>query len=164
MVSDAGRLIGLGLVLAVSLGLTVLGGFLAGAVAGPEGAGVVRAVLATATTLALSLVANLLIVLWMLARLPREPVALRTAAAPALLAAVGFEVIQQVGTVYLGWVTGSPAGIVFGPILGLLVAVYLGARLLLFATAWAATRGHVPLEEPPPEDPPVGPPPLSLGG
>lgn len=140
MLSDAAALAGLGLVLAVSLGLTVLGRSLAAAVAGPDGAGPVRALAAAATTLVLSLVANLLIVLWMLARLPRERVRLRTAALPALLAAVGFEVIQRVGAVYLGWVTTSPAGVVFGPILGLLVAIYAGARLLLFATAWAATR------------------------
>ena len=57
---------------------------------------------------------------------------------------LGFEVIQQVGTVYLGWVTGSPAGLVFGPVLGLLVAIYLSARLVLFATAWAATRPGAP--------------------
>lgn len=144
MISDAAALVGLGVVLAVSLGLTVLGGSVAATVAGPDGAGPVRAVAAAATTLGLSLVANLLVLLWMLARLPRERVALRTAAPPALLAAVGFEVIQRVGAVYLGWVTGSPAGVVFGPILGLLVAVYTGARLVLFATAWAATRGHGP--------------------
>ena len=139
-VSDAKALLGLGLVLAVALGVVVLGDMLAGVVAGAGGAGWARAAAATVLTLALSVVANLLIVVWVIARLPRERLRLRYAVRPALLAAVGFAVIEQGGTVYLGWVTGSPAGLVFGPVLGLLVAIYLGARLVLFATAWAATR------------------------
>ncbi len=143
-VSDAKALLGLGLVLAVALGVVVLGDTLAGVVAGSGGAGWARAAAATVLTLALSVVANLLIVVWVIARLPREPLRLRYAVRPALLAAVGFAVIEQGGTVYLGWVTGSPAGLVFGPVLGLLVAIYLGARLVLFATAWAATRDTAP--------------------
>jgi membrane protein len=139
-ISDTVALLGLALVLAVSLGLVVLGDAVTAAVAGPEGAGWVRTALATTMTVALSLAANLLVVLWMIARLPRERLPLRHVVRPALLAAVGFEVIERVGVVYLGWVTGSPAGLVFGPLLGLLVAIYLGARLVLFATAWAATR------------------------
>ena len=142
--SDTVALLGLAVVLAVALGLTTLGDLLTGAVAGDEGAGWVRTVVAATMTLALSLAANLVVLLWVIARLPRERLPLRRAVRPALLAAVGFEVIQQVGTVYLGWVTGSPAGLVFGPVLGLLVAIYLSARLVLFATAWAATRAGAP--------------------
>ncbi len=148
--SDARALVGLGLVLAAALGVVVFGGTLTGAVAGPD-AGWSRAAAATTITLALSLAANLLILLWVIARLPRERLPLRRAVRPALLAAVGFELIEQGGAVYLGWVTGSPAGLVFGPILGLLVAIYLGARLVLFATAWAATR----TAEPPVADVPL---------
>jgi membrane protein len=144
VVSDAGALIGLGLVLAVSLGLVTLGQTVSGAVAGPEGAGWVRAVAAATVALGVSFAANLVVLLWAIARLPRERLPLRSAVRPALLAAAGFEVIERGGAVYLGWVTGSPAGLVFGPVLGLLVAIYLGARLVLFATAWAATRRPAP--------------------
>lgn len=139
-VSDTVALLGLAVVLGVALGLVVLGDAVTAAVAGPDGAGWVRTVLAMTMTVALSLAANLLIVLWVMARLPRERLPLRHVVRPALLAAVGFEVIERVGVVYLGWITGSPAGLVFGPLLGLLVAIYLAARLVLFATAWAATR------------------------
>jgi membrane protein len=139
-ISDSVALLGLALVLAVSLGLTALGDALAALVAGPDGAGVARA----AATLVFSLAANLLVLVWVIARLPRERLPLGRAIRPAVLAAVGFEVIEQVGAVYLGWVTATPAGIVFGPLLGLLVAIYLGARLVLFATAWAATRPQAP--------------------
>jgi membrane protein len=139
-ISDTVALLGLAVVLAASLGLVILGDAVTAAVAGPDAAGWARTILATTMTVALSLAANLLIVLWVIARLPRERLPLRHVVRPALLAAVGFEVIERVGAVYLGWVTGSPAGLVFGPLLGLLVAIYLGARVVLFATAWAATR------------------------
>jgi membrane protein len=76
---------------------------------------------------------------WIIARLPRESVSLRSAARAGLLAAVGFEVFKQVASIYLGSVLKGPAGATFGPILGLMVFAYITARLILFATAWAAT-------------------------
>ena len=139
-VSDAGALIGLGLVLAGSLGLVVLGQTVSAVVAGPEGAGWARTAAGAAVMLGITFVANLVVLLWAIARLPRERLPLRSAVRPALLAAAGFELVEHGGALYLGWVTGSPAGLVFGPNPGLLVAIYLGARLVLFATAWAATR------------------------
>ena len=77
----------------------------------------------------------------MIARLPHDPVPLRRCAAAGLLAAVGFEVFKQVGSIYLQTVLHGPAGAVFGPVLGLMVFAYMTARLVLFATAWAAERG-----------------------
>jgi membrane protein len=76
---------------------------------------------------------------WMIARLPRDPVNFTSAVRAALLAAVGFEVFKLVGSIYLKSVLHSPAGATFGPVLGLMVFAYVTARLLLFATAWAAT-------------------------
>lgn len=76
---------------------------------------------------------------WIIARLPRESVSLRSAARAGLLAAVGFEVFKQVASIYLGSVLKGPAGATFGPILGLMVFAYITARLILFAAAWAAT-------------------------
>ena len=77
----------------------------------------------------------------MIARLPHDPVPLRRCAAAGLLAAVGFEGFKQVGSIYLQTVLHGPAGAVFGPVLGLMVFAYMTARLVLFATAWAAERG-----------------------
>jgi membrane protein len=77
----------------------------------------------------------------MIARLPHDPVPLRRCAGAGLLAAVGFEGFKQVGSIYLQAVLHSPAGAVFGPVLGLMVFAYMTARLVLFATAWAAERG-----------------------
>ena len=42
-------------------------------------------------------------------------------------------------SVYLSSVLHGPAGATFGPVLGLMVFAYVTARLILFATAWAAT-------------------------
>jgi len=90
-------------------------------------------------TLALSLAGMWLVFLWVIARLPREPVTLRSAARAAVLGAVGFEVLKQVFAVYLGTVTNSPAGRVFGSVIGLMVFAFFVSRFLLFVTAWAAT-------------------------
>jgi membrane protein len=76
----------------------------------------------------------------MIARLPHDPVPLRRCAGAGLLAAIGFEGFKQVGSIYLQAVLHSPAGAVFGPVLGLMVFAYMTARLVLFATAWAAER------------------------
>lgn len=76
---------------------------------------------------------------WMIARLPREPVSFACSVRGGLMAAIGFEVFKQVGSIYLRAVLRSPAGATFGPVLGLMVFAYITARLVLFATAWAAT-------------------------
>jgi membrane protein len=74
-----------------------------------------------------------------IARLPREPVSFASSIRAAAIAAVGFELFKLVGSIYLKSVLRSPAGATFGPVLGLMVFAYITARLLLFATAWAAT-------------------------
>ena len=76
----------------------------------------------------------------MIARLPHDPLPLRQCATAGLLAAVGFEVFKQVASIYLRVVLHGPAGVTFGPVLGLMVFAYMTARLVLFATAWAAER------------------------
>lgn len=76
---------------------------------------------------------------WIIARLPRESVSLRSSAGAALIAAVGFEIFKQVASIYLRSVMHGPAGATFGPVLGLMVFAFITARLLLFSTAWAAT-------------------------
>lgn len=91
---------------------------------------------------------------FMIARLPRAKVDLASSARAGLLAAVGFELFKQVGSVYLKVVLRSPAGAAFGPVLGLMVFSYITAYLVLFATAWAATASTDararPVAPPPP--------------
>jgi membrane protein len=153
--SDLLSLVGLGLALAVSFGLTAVGsglGTLLLDLVGLDDAAWAVFLLQVAT-IALSLAANWLVFLWVISRLPRERVGVHSAVRGALLAAVGFEVLKQVATVYLASVGSSPTGVLFGPIIGLLVFANLVSRFLLFVTAWTATarenlRPRVP--EPPP--------------
>ena len=96
-------------------------------------------VLLRIASILVSLGISWLLFTWIIARLPRESVTLRSAARAGLLAAVAFEVFKQVGSIYLKSVVTGPAGATFGPVLGLMVFAYVTARLILFATAWAAT-------------------------
>jgi membrane protein len=96
----------------------------------------------------MSILVSWLLFVWIIARLPRESVSLRSAARAGLMAAVAFEIFKQVGTIYLRSVVSGPAGATFGPVLGLMVFAYITARLILFATAWAATSAENLAEEP----------------
>ncbi|MGV0634211.1 inner membrane protein YhjD [Mycolicibacillus trivialis] len=92
-----------------------------------------------AASLLVSLLVSWMLFTWMIARLPRESVSFVSSLRAGLLAAVGFEVFKQFASIYLKSVLNSPAGATFGPVLGLMVFAYVTARLVLFATAWAAT-------------------------
>jgi membrane protein len=139
-VFDLLALLGLGLALVVSFTLTGLGTAFAGVVLEAFGlrqvfvARLAFFVLATA----LSVAGMWLVFLWVIARLPREPVPLRSAMRAALFGAVGFEVLKQAFAIYLDSVTASPTGRLFGPVIGLMVFAYFTSRFLLFLTAWAA--------------------------
>jgi membrane protein len=96
----------------------------------------------------LGLLANFLVFLWVIARLPRQHTPLRSAVKAAVLGAIGFEILKQVMTFYLSTVTSSPSGAVFGSLLGLLVFVNFVSQFVLFVTAWAATAPGVEKEAP----------------
>ena len=91
------------------------------------------------TSLVMSWAVSWLLFSWMIARLPRESVSFRSSVRAGLMAAVAFEIFKLVGSIYLRSVVHGPAGATFGPVLGLMVFAYITARLVLFATAWAAT-------------------------
>jgi membrane protein len=99
-------------------------------------------------SLLVSMLISWLLFIWIIARLPREKVRLRSAMRAALMAAVAFEIFKQVGSIYLRSVVTGPAGAAFGPVLGLMVFAYITSRLILFATAWAATASENLAEEP----------------
>lgn len=96
-------------------------------------------VLLRVVSLLVSLLVSWLLFTWIIARLPREAISFRSAKRAGLFAAVGFEIFKQVGSVYLHSVMSGPAGATFGPVLGLMVFAYITSRLILYATAWAAT-------------------------
>ncbi|MBC3193856.1 inner membrane protein YhjD [Pseudonocardia sp. C8] len=138
---DLLALVGLGLALVASFAIASIGGTLGAYLLGLVGlgeAGWARFLLGVASFL-IGLGGNWLVFLWVIARLPREPVTFRSAAKAALLGAVGFAILQRVMVVYLGTVTNSAAGAAFGSILGLLIFIFFASRFLLFVTAWAAS-------------------------
>jgi membrane protein len=100
-----------------------------------------------AVSILLSLVVSWFVFSWMIARLPRQPVKFGYATQAALIAAIGFELFKVVASIYLRSVLHSPAGATFGPVLGLMVFVYVTARLILFAAAWAATTPEAQVAE-----------------
>ncbi|MGE0295254.1 YhjD/YihY/BrkB family envelope integrity protein [Pseudonocardia sp.] len=150
---DLASLVGLGLAMALSLGLTVVasGGY-AGQLLGALGLGDAgwAAWLLTLLAVVIALLSDFLVFLWVFARLPREPVTWRSSITAAAAAAVGLEIIKRVMVVYLSAVTQTPAGLAFGPILGVLVFVFTVSQFLLFLTAWAATARENQVERPPP--------------
>jgi membrane protein len=153
---DLLAMVGLALALLLSLALTAAGTAMSGAVARLLGLGStgLSGFLVALGGVVLAFLANWVVLAWLIARLPREPVTLRSAVRAAALGAAGLAALQQVMSVYLTAVTTSPAGIAFGPLLGLLVFTNVVARLVLFVTAWSATlRENQP--EPLPEPAPV---------
>ncbi|WP_370970538.1 inner membrane protein YhjD [Amycolatopsis sp. cg9] len=151
---DLVALVGLGVALVVSFALTAVGGgvgqFLLELVGLEQQTWAI--VLLRGATIVLGLAANTLVFLWVIARLPRERVALRSAVKGAAFAAVGFVILQQAATFYLASVTKSPAFALFGPVIGLLVFANLVSRFLLLVTAWTATakENQRKIVEPPP--------------
>lgn len=156
-IKDLLALLGLGLALAVSFGLSAagsgLGEWLLGLVGLDDDAWALF--LLRLATIVLSLAANWLVFLWVIARLPREKVSLRSAVKGAAAAAVGFEVLKQVFTLYLATVIASPAGQLFGTFIGLLLFANFVSRFLLFITAWTATAKENLITGPPPPPPPA---------
>ncbi|NLE81992.1 MAG: inner membrane protein YhjD [Rhodococcus sp.] len=154
---DAVALLGLGLAMIVSFGLSALSsGPIMGRVVellNMENLVGMNVVLRIAALL-VALCATWAVFTWVIARLPREPVTFRSAAQAGLIGAIGFEVLKQAGSIYLEIVLRGPAGVAFGPILGLLLFSNLTAKLLLLCTAWAASKkenlelAHVPAPDP----------------
>ncbi|MDQ2836659.1 MAG: YihY/virulence factor BrkB family protein [Actinomycetota bacterium] len=148
--ADAVVLVGLGIGVVVSLGITAGGTAASGLLLrwiGADritGAGTLTSILA----ILLGIAGSLLVFGWVMIRLPDAKVSRRTALRASLLAAVGFEILKIVGTFYIARVTKSPAASVIGPALGILIWINLVSRFLLFCVAWAATARdvEVPLE------------------
>jgi membrane protein len=140
--SDLTAIVGLFLAIVVTVALTVLGSsdvmkHLLEWLGLQDVPGV--AVALRVTSLMVAILISWLLFTWIIARLPRESVSFRSAMRAGLLAAVAFEIFKQVGSIYLRSIVTGPAGATFGPVLGLMVFAYITARLILFATAWAAT-------------------------
>lgn len=89
--------------------------------------------------LAVGVLANFIVMVWMMIYMPRTDVPVKSGLKGALLGAVAFELIKQFATVIVSSATGNPAGAIFGPIIALMVVLYLIWRVVLYVAAWTAT-------------------------
>ena len=102
----------------------------------------------------LGVVANVVLCFWLIAYLPRTKVPRRSAFHAAMIAAVAFEVFKQVGSMFFSSALTNPAGATFGPVIGVMVLLYILWQILLYCSAWAATTeeslaiAHVDAPEP----------------
>jgi membrane protein len=144
--ADALVLLGLGLGVVLSVGLTAGGTAASGVLLRALGLDDVTGA-GTASWLLgilLGIAGSMVIFGWLMIRLPDIKVSRRTAFRATLLAAVGFEVLKVVGTYYVARVTQSPTAAVIGPVVGVLVWIDLVSRYLLFCVAWAAVAEPAP--------------------
>ncbi|MDK8807655.1 YhjD/YihY/BrkB family envelope integrity protein [Corynebacterium striatum] len=104
----------------------------------------------------IGLVANFLVFWWMIVFLPRTDVPTKSGLKGAAIGAVAFEAIKQLSTVIMSSASGNPAGAVFGPVIVLMVVMYLIWRVVLYVSAWTATTEEsMELAEPPVPEPAV---------
>lgn len=140
VLKDLLALTGLAGALLVSFGLTSVAGWLGNLLlhlGGFQDTGAVHVVL-VALSIVFAVATNWLVFIWVLAKLPRQPVEARSAVRGALAAAIGFELLKWLGNIYLTAIGRTPLGVTFGWLVGLLVFIYLVARMLLLVAAWAA--------------------------
>jgi membrane protein len=138
---DLLALIGLGLAIALSLGLTAGGTAAANALLkllhldGTTGMGTLVAVLG----ILLAVAADTLVFVWIFVRLPRRPIRYRPVLRGALFTAVGYEVLKIGATFYLARVGSNGLYGGFAGLVGLIIWLNLVSRFLLFGAAWTAT-------------------------
>jgi membrane protein len=139
--SNLGVLVGLGIGILISIGLTTTGTRFADRTLRALGLADVPAAhtILTITGILLALAGDLVIFAWVLVRLPRTEPPPGVAFKGALFASVGFEILKVVGTYYISRVTRSPAVGAFGSIIGVLLWMDLVSRLVLYSAAWTAT-------------------------
>ncbi len=92
-----------------------------------------------AVSITMSVFASWVLFTFVMARLPLVRLPIRNTLKAGLITAIAFEIVKTVGGIYLSSVLGSPAGIAFGPIIGIMVFAYLSSRIILYAAAWCAT-------------------------
>lgn len=107
-----------------------------------------------AATLVIGLLANWILFFWMLKALPFGFVPTRPACGYAILGAIGLELIKSFGSLFFASALRNPAGAMFGPVIGLMVILYLLWRMTMYLAALTATSkegmANVEVDAPPP--------------
>lgn len=101
--------------------------------------------------LAVALVVDVVVFLWLLRVVPSISHPLRLLLPGALFGAAGFEALKLVGGYYLTLISGSVTASAFGGAVGLLVWINVVARFSFFTAAWTATLRRVQAASPDPQ-------------
>ena len=147
---NLGTLLGLGLGMLVSLGLTVAGTALTDHLLTAldldhvTGAGTLVRVLG----ILLAIAGDVVIFWWLLVRLPQAEVPRRAGLRGALLAAVGLEILKVVGTYTIAASAHSPTAGPFAGLLAVLIWIQLVSRYLLYCVAWTSTSDELDGDQP----------------
>ncbi|MFJ8694413.1 YihY/virulence factor BrkB family protein [Streptomyces roseolilacinus] len=141
---DALLLLGLGGTALVSLAASTLGATAVGRTADrlgiPEGGA--GGVLLQVAALAVAVLADFLLLLYLLTLLPGVEPPRHDLVRAALIGAVGFELLKLLLGGYIRGVAGKSMYGAFGVPVALLLWISFTARLLLFCAAWSATGGR----------------------
>jgi membrane protein len=138
-------LAGLGLGILVSLGLATVGTAVTDQIVRALDLESVTGIgfLLTLAAIVIGVLGDMVILGWLLIRLPGVEVSRSTAFKTAALAAIGFEVLKIVGTYTIAKSAHSPTLGPFAGLLAVLIWIQLVARYMLFCAAWSATATPV---------------------
>lgn len=96
-------------------------------------------VLIRIATLVIGMLANWILFFWLLKTLPFGYVPSRPAFRYAFLGAIALELLKSFGSLFFASAVRNPAGAMFGPVIGLMVILYLLWRITLYLAALTAT-------------------------
>ncbi|MEU0161370.1 YihY/virulence factor BrkB family protein [Streptomyces sp. NPDC006261] len=138
---DAVLLVGLGGAALATLAVSTVGTTAVGWSAGQLGVsrGGVGGILLQVAALAVAVLADFLLILYLLTLLPGVEPPRRRLVVAALIGAVGFELLKLLLGSYMKGVAGKSMYGAFGVPIALLLWINFSAKLLLFCAAWTAT-------------------------
>ncbi|WP_405806608.1 YihY/virulence factor BrkB family protein [Streptomyces sp. NBC_00210] len=152
---DGGVLLGLGATAVTSIAASTLASTAVGWSADRLGIdkGGASGVLLQAVAIAIAVVADFLVLLYLLTLLPGVQPPRRRLMVAALMGAVGFELLKLLLSGYIQGVAGKSMYGAFGVPVALLLWINFSAKLLLFCAAWTATQSKQTADGTPPERP-----------
>ncbi|WP_405890138.1 YihY/virulence factor BrkB family protein [Streptomyces sp. NBC_00133] len=152
---DGGVLLGLGATALTSIAASTLASTAVGWSADRLGIdkGGASGVLLQAVAIAIAVVADFLVLLYLLTLLPCVQPPRRRLMVAALMGAVGFELLKLLLSGYIQGVAGKSMYGAFGVPVALLLWINFSAKLLLFCAAWTATQSKQTADGTPPERP-----------
>ncbi|WP_043265755.1 YihY/virulence factor BrkB family protein [Streptomyces sp. CT34] len=143
---DGALLLGLGAVALVSVGCSAFASAAVGRVAEAMGlpAGGAASVLLTAAGFCIAVLADFVLLAYVLTKLPGAHPPRRAVIIAGLIGAIGFELLKLLLSGYLRGVAARSMYGAFGTPIALLLWINFTAKLLVFCASWTATRPSAP--------------------